>query len=91
MADEQGEAKRFLGALARRAEAEDRALFSIAELFSIADDLELNVPDTREFIESLNEAGVLIFPLLQLLTSTTFPSHCCKSVVSNQPEPTRYT
>ena len=53
----QAEAKRFLGALAKRAEMKGSELFSIEELFDMADTLELNVPDMSAFIDMLNDAG----------------------------------
>lgn len=54
----QGEAKRFLGALARLAqEKHNDGLFSADELYSLGDTLELNVHAMHEFIEQLNDAG----------------------------------
>lgn len=53
----QAEAKRFLGALARRAQVEGRALFSVAELYEVADALELQVPNTADLITELNDMG----------------------------------
>ena len=53
----QAEAKRFLGALSKKAEMKGSELFAIEELFDIADTLELNVPDLTAFIDQLNEAG----------------------------------
>eukprot|EP00976_Prorocentrum_cordatum_P082298 1184756-Prorocentrum_minimum.AAC.5 len=51
---------RFLAALARRSEAEGTALFSVPELFALADEISLNVRDVDQFIEQLNEHGDLL-------------------------------
>ena len=53
----QGEAKRFLAALCRRAEQSGDNMFSVHQLFDLSDHLQLKVPDMREFIDQLNEAG----------------------------------
>ena len=53
----QAEAKRFLGALSKKAELKGNEVFAIEELFDIADVLELNVPNLTTFIDQLNEAG----------------------------------
>lgn len=53
----QAEAKRFLGALSKKAELKGSEQFAIEELFDVADILELNVPDLSAFIDQLNEAG----------------------------------
>ena len=66
----QAEAKRFLGALSKKAELKGSELFAIEELFDIADILELNVPDLTAFIDQLNEAGQLSL----LATSYLIPS-----------------
>ena len=54
----QAEARRFLSALSRRAEQSGNA-FSVHQLFDLSDNLQLKVPDMRDFIEQLNEAGML--------------------------------
>ena len=58
--NKKAEAKRFLGALSRIARVERRAVFPIHELYSVADDLELQVEDMTALIDSLNESGELL-------------------------------
>ena len=53
----QAEAKRFLGALSKKAELKGSEQFTIEELFDVADTVELAVPDLSNFIGQLNEAG----------------------------------
>ena len=53
----QNEAKRFLAALSKMAELRGSEEFTVAELFDMADTLELAVPDVSDFISQLNEAG----------------------------------
>ena len=53
----QKEAKRFLGALAKRCHLAGSNVITTAQLYSLADDLDLAVPDTEAFIGELNEAG----------------------------------
>lgn len=53
----QKEAKRFLGALCKRCQLAGSDLVSIAQLYALADDLDLAVPDMEAFIEQLNDAG----------------------------------
>ena len=55
----QKEAKRFLGALAKRCGLAGSAVVSVAQLYALADDLELGVPDFEAFLADLNEAGAL--------------------------------
>lgn len=59
-ASKKAEAKRFLGALSRIARVERRAAFPIHELYSVADDIELQVEDMTALIDSLNESGELL-------------------------------
>ena len=54
----QVEARRFLQALHHKAHVRGNRRFSMSELCSIADTLDLNVPDTPAFVAELNEAGV---------------------------------
>ncbi|KAG6550803.1 hypothetical protein Mapa_007707 [Marchantia paleacea] len=56
----QKEAKRFLSALQQRADLQQNAVFTIAELYSLADEIELRVPDLNTFIDNLNQAGYLL-------------------------------
>lgn len=53
----QAERRRFLAALQRHCEAKGSKEVELHELFGVADSIELAVPDTREFIEKLNECG----------------------------------
>lgn len=73
----QAEAKRFIGALSKKAEMKGSEQFSIEELFDVADTLELAVPDLSDFIGQINEAGQILLKyvcLLQaaLLNQTSF-------------------
>ncbi|CAM6118553.1 unnamed protein product [Calypogeia fissa] len=56
----QKEAKRFLNALQQRADLRQDALITTAELYSIADEIELKVKNLEAFIENLNNAGYLL-------------------------------
>ncbi|KAL3683899.1 hypothetical protein R1sor_001921 [Riccia sorocarpa] len=56
----QKEAKRFLSSLQQRADIQQNAVFSVAELFSLADEIELKVPDVNVLIDNLNQAGYLL-------------------------------
>ncbi|KAK9914958.1 hypothetical protein WJX75_002939 [Coccomyxa subellipsoidea] len=56
----QKEARRFLGALAKRCQLAGSNLVTTAQLYALADDLDLAVPDTGAFIGELNEAGELL-------------------------------
>lgn len=58
----QKEARRFLGALAKRCQLAGSNLITTAQLYSLADDLDLAVPDTGAFISDLNEAGARSLP-----------------------------
>ena len=66
----QTEGRRYLAALASRAQIRGSAQFTVAELVSISDSLDLNVPDIYAILDELNEAGVLrACLLLQVLAS----------------------
>jgi len=54
------EGKRYLGALRRAAERRADSAFTLSELYAIADDLEVQVPDLGDLIEELNAAGELL-------------------------------
>ncbi|KAD4384396.1 hypothetical protein E3N88_24564 [Mikania micrantha] len=54
------EAKRFLSALNKQSELEQRDCFSISDIFSLADRIGLRVPDIDTFVENLNLVGYLI-------------------------------
>ncbi|XP_057865260.1 probable DNA helicase MCM8 isoform X2 [Cryptomeria japonica] len=57
---QQKEAKRFLSALQRRSELQQKACFSVSELYLLADEISLRVPDVDMLIENLNSAGYLL-------------------------------
>ncbi|EFJ34946.1 hypothetical protein SELMODRAFT_405992 [Selaginella moellendorffii] len=73
---QQKEAKRFLNALQRKSDLQEKAVFNVSELYVIADDISLNVPDLEMFIENLNNAGHLLKkgPRLYQVTSSSFSS-----------------
>ncbi|KAL9993384.1 putative DNA helicase [Helianthus debilis subsp. tardiflorus] len=56
----QKEAKRFLSALNKQSELEQKDCFSISEIFSLADRIGLRVPDVDTFVENLNNVGYLL-------------------------------
>ena len=53
----QAEVRRFLQAMAAKGTHGSNPVFSISELFSLADAIHLNVESVRDLIEGLNEAG----------------------------------
>ena len=55
-----GKAKMFVEAMNQRAVEKDSAYFTVGELYSLADDLQLKVPDVDGFIDSLNLAGEIL-------------------------------
>ena len=54
----QAEVRRFLQAMAAKGKHRGNPVFSISELFSLADAIHLNVESIRDLIETLNEAGL---------------------------------
>ncbi|GBG76110.1 hypothetical protein CBR_g21769 [Chara braunii] len=56
----QKEAKRFLSALQNQSDAQQKAIFSTSELYCLADEIGLKVPDLDMFIDNLNQAGYLL-------------------------------
>ncbi|CAH9091655.1 unnamed protein product [Cuscuta europaea] len=54
------EKKRFLGALNKQSEVQQKDCFSISELYSLADNIGLRVPDIDTFLDTLNTAGYLL-------------------------------
>ncbi|XP_038903978.1 probable DNA helicase MCM8 isoform X1 [Benincasa hispida] len=56
----QKEAKRFLSALNKQSELQQKDCFSISEIYSLADKIGLRVPDIDTFIENLNSVGYLL-------------------------------
>ncbi|CAI8614550.1 unnamed protein product [Vicia faba] len=57
---QQKEAKRFLNALNKQSELEQKDLFSVSEMYSLADRISLKVPDVDTFIDNLNSVGYIL-------------------------------
>ncbi|KAI9122100.1 hypothetical protein K1719_006789 [Acacia pycnantha] len=57
---QQKEAKRFLSALNKQSELQQKDCFSISEIYSLADRIGLQVPDVDTFIDNLNSVGYLL-------------------------------
>ncbi|KAK2647711.1 hypothetical protein Ddye_015200 [Dipteronia dyeriana] len=57
---QQKEAKRFLSALNKQSELQQKDSFSISEIYSLADRIGLRVPDIDIFVDNLNTAGYLL-------------------------------
>ncbi|KAL2533674.1 minichromosome maintenance 8 [Abeliophyllum distichum] len=57
---QQKEAKRFLSALNKQSELQQKDNFSISEIYSLADRIGLRVPDIDTFIDNLNSVGYLL-------------------------------
>ncbi|KAG6489652.1 hypothetical protein ZIOFF_050928 [Zingiber officinale] len=57
---QQKEAKRFLSALNKQSELQQKDCFSISEIYSLADKISLRVPDIDTFVENLNSVGYLL-------------------------------
>ncbi|WOL04368.1 putative DNA helicase MCM8 isoform X1 [Canna indica] len=57
---QQKEAKRFLSALNKQSELQQKDCFSISEIYSLADKISLRVPDIDAFVDNLNSIGYLL-------------------------------
>ncbi|XP_021730627.1 probable DNA helicase MCM8 [Chenopodium quinoa] len=57
---QQKEAKRFLSALNKQSELDQKDCFSVSEIYGLADMIGLRVPDIDVFVENLNTVGFLI-------------------------------
>ncbi|KAF3442091.1 hypothetical protein FNV43_RR16007 [Rhamnella rubrinervis] len=57
---QQKEAKRFLSALNKQSELQQKDCFSISEIYSLADKICLRVPDIDTFVDNLNSVGYLL-------------------------------
>lgn len=57
---QQKEAKRFLSALNKQSELEQKDCFSISEIYNLADRIGLRVPDIDTFVDNLNSVGYLL-------------------------------
>jgi DNA helicase MCM8 len=55
-----GKAKMFVEAMNQRAVERESAYFTAGELYSLADDLQLQLPDVDGFIDSLNLSGEIL-------------------------------
>ncbi|XP_068668987.1 probable DNA helicase MCM8 isoform X1 [Aristolochia californica] len=79
---QQKEAKRFLSALNKQSDLQQKDCFSISELYSLADQISLNVPDIDTFIENLNSVGYLLKKgpkMYQVLSSSYSRSQSSRS------------
>ncbi|XP_047330473.1 probable DNA helicase MCM8 [Impatiens glandulifera] len=57
---QQKEAKRFLSALNKQSELQQKDCFSISEIYSLADRIGLRVSDIDTFVDNLNSVGYLL-------------------------------
>ncbi|KAF8395011.1 hypothetical protein HHK36_018950 [Tetracentron sinense] len=57
---QQKEAKRFLSALHKQSELQQKDCFSVSEIYSLADRISLRVPDIDSFVDNLNSVGYLL-------------------------------
>lgn len=57
---QQKEAKRFLSALNKQSELQQKDCFTISEIYGLADRISLRVPDMDTFVDSLNSVGYLL-------------------------------
>ncbi|KAG8376518.1 hypothetical protein BUALT_Bualt09G0071700 [Buddleja alternifolia] len=57
---QQKEAKRFLSALNKQSELQQKDCFSISEIYSLADRISLRVSDIDTFVDNLNSVGYLL-------------------------------
>ncbi|CAD7699627.1 unnamed protein product [Ostreobium quekettii] len=76
----QVEARRFLGALARHAQNQGGNIVTMSDIYSVANEIELQVQDVREFVDQLNEAGGILFSMLPPLHEV-----CAKSRIAQIP------
>ncbi|KDP29072.1 hypothetical protein JCGZ_16461 [Jatropha curcas] len=79
---QQKEAKRFLSALSKQSELQQKDTFSISEIYSLADRIGLRVPDIDTFVDNLNSVGYLLKKgpkTFQVLTSSYTRSQSSRS------------
>ncbi|KAA0044035.1 putative DNA helicase MCM8 isoform X1 [Cucumis melo var. makuwa] len=78
---QQKEAKRFLGALNKQSELQQKDCFSISEIYSLADKIGLRVPDIDTFVENLNSVGYLLKkgPKTYQVLSSSYTSQSTRS------------
>ncbi|XVF55420.1 hypothetical protein PTKIN_Ptkin06aG0034600 [Pterospermum kingtungense] len=76
---QQKEGKRFLSALNKQSELQQKDCFSISEIYSLADRIGLRVPDIDTFVDNLNSVGYLLKKgpkTYQVLSSSYSRSRC---------------
>ncbi|XP_065617152.1 probable DNA helicase MCM8 isoform X1 [Quercus suber] len=79
---QQKEAKRFLSALNKQSELDQKDCFSISEIYSLADRIGLRVPDIDTFVDNLNSVGYLLKKgpkIYQVLSSSYSRSQSSRS------------
>ncbi|GAA0156192.1 DNA metabolism protein [Lithospermum erythrorhizon] len=79
---QQKEAKRFLSALNKQSELQQKDCFSISEIYCLADRIGLKVPDIDIFVDNLNSIGYLLKkgPKTYQILSSSYPrSQCSRS------------
>ncbi|XP_044482160.1 probable DNA helicase MCM8 [Mangifera indica] len=79
---QQKEAKRFLSALNKQSELQQKDCFSISEIYSLADRIGLRVPDIDTFVDNLNTVGYLLKKgpkMYQVLSSSYLRSQPVRS------------
>ncbi|OVA18173.1 Mini-chromosome maintenance [Macleaya cordata] len=79
---QQKEAKRFLSALNKQSELQQKDCFSISEIYSLADKIDLRVPDMDTFVDNLNSVGYLLKKgpkMYQVLSSSYSRSQSSRS------------
>ncbi|KAF6134783.1 hypothetical protein GIB67_002184 [Kingdonia uniflora] len=79
---QQKEAKRFLSALNKQSELQQKDCFSTSEIYSLADRISLRVPDIDTFVDNLNSVGYLLKKgpnMYQVLSSSYSRSQSSRS------------
>ncbi|KAG7027994.1 putative DNA helicase MCM8, partial [Cucurbita argyrosperma subsp. argyrosperma] len=78
---QQKEAKRFLSALNKQSDLQQKDCFSISEIYILADRIGLQVPDIDTFIENLNSVGYLLKkgPKTYQVLSSSYTSQSTRS------------
>lgn len=77
----QSEAWRFLSALKRYTQAQGKSCVSMADIYSVADEIELQVDNIRDFVDQLNDAGKLFFWGILILAVQVFSKAVLSLVV----------
>lgn len=76
------EAKRFLKAFAAFANSHQKNELSMAEIYGVADGIELQIEDIQDFVEQLNEAGKTLNHSKRIVSTDycrkiSFGTDCC--------------